>query len=218
MSLPGLCGDGPPALRRSYRGAGAAAAVGSDLLVPVLSAGLRSSSFLPSATSRMSVAGQASEQPPAWPPSSAPRGAANSRRISVPPRRGQPAVTRPNNSGRPPPRNRSRGGRPNRRGTSFTRQQCLRRNDAAPWNLAPMGGVQTREVAMRRDVQNKNAAIIAKVTGVPGSPATLETDNDSLNPNVLVKTPSCGAGHSAAGPTARSGRVPRRGAPALRLV
>jgi hypothetical protein len=70
---------------------------------------------------------------------------------------------------------------------------------------------------MSRDMRDSNVAIIARVTGVPFSPATLETDNDSLNPNVPVKTPS-GAGHSAAGSTARSGRVPHRGAPVLRLA
>jgi len=68
---------------------------------------------------------------------------------------------------------------------------------------------------MNRAAQNANAAIISRVTGVPRSPATPETDSDPLNPN--AKTP-CDVEHSAAGSTAGSSRAPHRGAPVLRLV
>lgn len=63
-------------------------------------------------------------------------------------------------------------------------------------------------------IARENAAVIAKMAGVPMAPATSSSDEDSRNPNL---EPS-GAGRSTPGSTSGLGRAPQRTGRHLRLA
>lgn len=85
--------------------------------------------------------------------------------------------------------------------------------------------VQEGDIAMHLEatmekvgIRNANAVVLARMTGVPNSPATQESNNDPLNPNAPGLRIPCGAERSALGSSAESGRAPRPSGPFLRLV